>query len=65
MTAPAPFYMVFLLTQECCYKVCKSLLKPGKEFQPVNYNTTVSNTALVFARFIILELLTISNFALE
>ena len=20
---------------ECCYKVCKSLLKPGKEFQPV------------------------------
>ena len=40
---------------ECCFKVCKSLLKLGKEFQPVNYDTTVSSTALVFARFIILE----------
>lgn len=40
---------------ECCYKVCKSLLKLGKEFQPVNYDTTVSSTALVFTRFIILE----------
>lgn len=40
---------------ECCYKVCKSLLKLGKEFQPVNYDTTVSGTALVFTRFIILE----------
>ncbi len=40
---------------ECCFKVCKSLLKLGKEFQPVNYDTTVSGTALVFTRFIILE----------
>lgn len=40
---------------ECCYKVCKSLLKLGREFQPVNYDTTVSGTALVFTRFIILE----------
>jgi len=31
------------------------LLKLGKEFQPVNYDTTVSSTALVFTRFIILE----------
>ena len=42
-------------TIECCFKVCKSLLKLGKEFQPVNYDTTVSSTALVFTRFIILE----------
>jgi hypothetical protein len=27
----------------------------GKEFQPVNYDSTVSSTALVFTRFIILE----------
>ena len=40
---------------ECCFKVCKSLLKLGKEFQPVNYDTTISSTALVFTRFIILE----------
>ena len=40
---------------ECCFKVCKSLLKLGKEFQPVNYDTTVSSTALVFTRFILLE----------
>lgn len=40
---------------ECCFKVSKSLLKLGKEFQPVNYDTTVSSTALVFTRFIILE----------
>ena len=31
------------------------MLKLGKEFQPVNYDTTVSSTALVFTRFIILE----------
>ena len=42
-------------TIECCFKVCKSLLKLGKEFQPVNYDTTVSSTALVFTRYIILE----------
>lgn len=40
---------------ECCFKVSKSLLKLGREFQPVNYDTTVSGTALVFTRFIILE----------
>ena len=40
---------------ECCFKVCKSLLKLGREFQPVNYDTTVSSTALVFTRYIILE----------
>ena len=40
---------------ECCFKVCKSLLKLGKEFQPVNYDTTVSSTALVFTRYTILE----------
>ena len=46
---------------ECCFKVCKSLLKLGKEFQPVNYDTTVSTTALVFSRFIILEWLRRKN----
>lgn len=35
--------------------MCKSLLKLGKEFQPVNYDTTVSSTAIVFTRYIILE----------
>lgn len=40
---------------ECCFKVSKSLLKLGREFQPVNYDTTISSTALVFTRFIILE----------
>ena len=40
---------------ECCFKVSKSMLKLGKEFQPVNYDTTISSTALVFTRFIILE----------
>ncbi len=40
---------------ECCFKVSKSLLKLGREFQPVNYDTTISGTALVFTRFIILE----------
>ena len=40
---------------ECCFKVSKSLLKLGKEFQPVNYDTTVSSTAIIFTRFIILE----------
>ena len=39
---------------ECCCKVCKSLLKSGKEFRPVNDNATVSSTALVFTRLIIL-----------
>ena len=31
------------------------MLRPGKEFQPVNYDTTVSSTALILTRFIILE----------
>lgn len=30
-------------------------MKLGKEFQPINYDTTVSSTVLVFTRFIILE----------
>ena len=46
---------------ECCFKVCKSLLKLGKEFQPVNYDTTVSSTALVLTRFILLEWLRRKN----
>lgn len=40
---------------ECCFKVSKSLLKLGKEFQPINYDTTVSSTAIIFTRFILLE----------
>ena len=40
---------------ECCFKACKSLLKLGKEFHGVNYDLTVSSTALVFTRFILLE----------
>ena len=40
---------------ECCFKICKSLLRLGKKFQPVNYDSTVSATALVFTRYIILE----------
>ena len=40
---------------ECCFKVCKSLLKLGKELQPINYDTTVSSTALAFTRYTILE----------
>lgn len=40
---------------ECCFKACKSLLKLGKEFQGISYDMTVSTTAVVFTRFIILE----------
>lgn len=40
---------------ECCFKACKSLLKLGKEFHGVSYDLTVSSTALVFTRFILLE----------
>jgi hypothetical protein len=40
---------------ECCFKVCKSLLKLGKEFHGVSYDLTVSSTALVFTRYILLE----------
>lgn len=40
---------------ECCFKACKSLLKLGREFHGVSYDLTVSSTALVFTRFILLE----------
>ena len=40
---------------ECCFKVCKSLLKLGKEFHGVSYDLTVSSTAMVFTRYILLE----------
>ena len=40
---------------KCCFKVCKSLLKLGKEFHGVSYDLTVSSTALVFIRYILLE----------
>lgn len=40
---------------ECCFKACKSLLKLGKEFHGLSYDLTVSSTALVFTRFILLE----------
>ena len=40
---------------ECCFKVCKSLLKLGTEFQGISFDMTTSSTAIVFARFIILE----------
>ena len=40
---------------ECCFKVCKSLLKLGNEFHGVSYDLTVSSTALVFTRYILLE----------
>ena len=40
---------------ECCFKVCKSMLKLGQEFQGLGYDMTVSTTAIVFTRFIILE----------
>ena len=36
-------------------KGSRSLLKLSTEFQPVNYDTTISGTALVFTRFILLE----------
>lgn len=40
---------------ECCFKACKSLLKLGREFHGISYDLTVSSTALVFTRFILLE----------
>ena len=40
---------------ECFHKVCKSLLKLGKEFHGISYDMTVSSTAIIYARFIILE----------
>lgn len=40
---------------ECCFKVCKSMLKLGHEYQCVGYDMTVSTTAIVFTRYIILE----------
>ena len=40
---------------ECCFKVCKSLLKLGEEFHGIGYDMTVSTTAIVFTRYILLE----------
>ena len=40
---------------ECCFKVCKSLLKLGREYHGVSYDLTVSTTAIVFTRYILLE----------
>ena len=40
---------------ECCFKVCKSLLKLGHEFHGISFDMTVSSAAIVFTRFIILE----------
>ena len=40
---------------ECCFKVCKSLLMLGIEYHGVSYDLTVSSTALVFTRYILLE----------
>ena len=40
---------------ECCFKVCKSFLKLGSEFHGISYDMTISSTAIVFTRFIILE----------
>lgn len=40
---------------ECFFKASKSCLKLGKEFQNRDYSTTISSTAIVFTRYIILE----------
>ncbi len=40
---------------ECFFKVSKSFLKLGTEFQSHNYGAMVSHTAIVFTRYIILE----------
>ncbi len=40
---------------EICFKVSKSMLKLGKEFQGRTYDMTVSTTALVLTRYSILE----------
>ena len=40
---------------ECFHKACKSLLKLGKEFHGVSYDMTVSSTAIIYTRFIIME----------
>lgn len=40
---------------ECFFKSSKSFLKLGTEFQCHNYGAMVSHTAIVFARYIILE----------
>ena len=40
---------------ECFHKACKSLLKLGKEFHGVSYDMTVSTTAIIYTRYIILE----------
>ena len=40
---------------ECFFKASKSCLKLGKEYQNRDYSTTVSSTAIVFTRYILLE----------
>ena len=40
---------------ECFFKASKSCLRLGKEFQNRDYSTTVSSTAIVFTRYILLE----------
>lgn len=40
---------------ECFHKVDKSLLRLGKEYQGLSYDMTVSSTAIVFTRYIMLE----------
>ena len=40
---------------ECFFKASKSCLKLGKEFQNRDYSTTISSTAIVFTRYIVLE----------
>lgn len=46
---------------ECFFKSSKSLLKLGSEFHGMTYDLTVSSTAIVFARFILLEWLRRKN----
>lgn len=40
---------------ECFFKTAKSCLKLGKEYRNRNYTTAVASTAIVFARYTILE----------
>jgi hypothetical protein len=42
---------------ECCFKVMKGMLGLGKEFQTRSYAATISSTAIVATRYIILEYL--------
>ena len=40
---------------EVFFRTAKSLLDLGNEFQGLSYDITVSSTAIVFTRFIVLE----------